>query len=38
MRTYNDKTQIHVDVGGVGAKEGSELGWSQWFQLNELNV
>jgi hypothetical protein len=28
-KTYNVETHVQVDVGGVGIKEGIELGWSQ---------
>jgi hypothetical protein len=37
-RTSNDKTQFHIDVGGVGAWESIKLGWLQGFKLNELNA
>jgi len=30
------KPQVQVNAGGVGIKEGIELGWSRRFVLNEL--
>ncbi len=38
LKTSNDETHVQVDVGGVGAREGIALGWSQGFGFNELNV
>jgi hypothetical protein len=29
--TSNVETHVQADVGGVGVKKGSELGWSQGF-------
>jgi hypothetical protein len=37
-KTSNVKTQVQIDVDGVGVKEGIRLGWSQGFGLDELNV
>ncbi len=37
-RTSNVKAQAQANVGMVGAKEGIELGWSQGFRLDELDV
>ncbi len=36
--TSKDETKVQVDVGGVGTKEGIELGWSHGCGLNELDV
>jgi hypothetical protein len=36
--TANVETQIQVDVGGVGVREGIKLRWSQGFGLDKLNV
>jgi hypothetical protein len=38
MKTFNAETQVQINVGGVGTREGVELGWSQAFGLDELDV
>jgi hypothetical protein len=37
-RTSNVETQVQVNEGGVGVREGIGLGLSQRFGLDELNV
>jgi len=38
MKTSNYETHVQANVGGVGTREGIELGWSQGFRLDELDV
>ncbi len=41
MERFKDlqcQTQAQVGVSGVGTREGIELGWSQGFRLDELDV
>jgi hypothetical protein len=37
-KTSNVETHVQSHVSGVGVKEGIELGWSQGFELDELDV
>ncbi len=38
LKTFNVETHVQINVGRVGVREGIELGWSQGFRLDELDV